>query len=93
MPLEPALDDLGAVNGHVVADHRDHRRARVGGRQLPAEGGEGGADRFAGHPVEEASAGQIHRTEDRPPPILPGGHDFLVRTGGDPGGADPGQQG
>jgi hypothetical protein len=48
MGLQPALDDLGAVDDDVVADDRHHRCGRVGGQQMLAERGEGGADGLAG---------------------------------------------
>jgi hypothetical protein len=34
---QPPLHDLGVVDDHVVADHCDQRRGRVGGQQLIAE--------------------------------------------------------
>src|SRR6266540_766563 len=86
---QPALHDLGAVDDHVVADHRDHRRRGVGGQELLAEGGEGGADRLAGHLVEEPPEGQVHRAKDRPSPVLARGHDLLALPVRDPGGAHP----
>jgi hypothetical protein len=38
---------------------------------LGQELGEGGADGFAGHPIEEAAAVQVDRAEDAAPPVLP----------------------
>ncbi len=64
----------------------------VGGQQLLAEGGEGRADGLAGDLVEEPAAGKVDGAEDGPPSVLARGHDLVARPGGDPGGADPGQQ-
>ena len=69
---QPALDDLGAVDDDVVADHRDLWHGGVGGQELLAEGGEAGADRLAGDLVEPAAAGQVDGAEDGAPSVLPG---------------------
>src|SRR6266498_4048997 len=89
---QPPLDDLGVVDDHVVADHRHHRRGRVGGQQLFTERGEAGADRLAADLVAEPAAGQVDRAEDGPPPVGPRGHDLLAAAVGDPGRAHPRQQ-
>jgi len=88
----PPPDDLGVVDYDVVADHRHDRGGGVGGQELLAKRGEGGADRPAGHPVEELPGGEIDRAEDGPPPILARRHHLLALPGSDPGGAHPWQQ-
>jgi hypothetical protein len=80
------------VDDHVVADHRHHRRGRVGGQQLLAERGEAGADRLAADLVEEAAVGDVDRAEDRPPPVLARRHDLLAGAAHHPGGPHPRQQ-
>jgi hypothetical protein len=45
---QPALDDLGVVDDHGVADHRHLRRRRVGHQQLLQAPSEAGADGLAG---------------------------------------------
>jgi hypothetical protein len=89
---QPPLHDLGVVNDHVVADHRDRGRSRVGGGELFEEGDEVGADRLAGHLVEPPASVQVERAEDGAPPVLAWGHDLLASAEGDPSGPDPGQQ-
>jgi hypothetical protein len=92
---QPPLDELGAVDDHIVANHRDLWRGRVGGQQVLQERGEAGADGadgFAGHLVAEAAAGNVDGTKDRPAPIGAGGHDLLALPLDDPGGTDPGEQ-
>jgi len=89
---QPPLDELGAVDDHVVADHRYLWRGRVGGKELLQERGEGSADGLAGHLVAEAAAGKVDGTEDTAAPVSARGHDLLALPSGDPGGADPGEQ-
>jgi hypothetical protein len=89
---QPALHDLGAVDDHVVADHRHHRRRGVGGQQLLAEGGEGGADGLAGDLVVEAPVARSMAPKMVRRRFFPGGHDLLAAAVGDPGRPYPGQQ-
>jgi transposase InsO family protein len=92
MSLEPPLDDLGAVDGDVVADHRHHWRLWVEGQKVFAEGGKGGADGLAGHLIQEATRGKVDGAEDGAAPVGAWGHDLLALPPEDPGGPHPRQQ-
>jgi hypothetical protein len=89
---QPPLDELGAVNDDVVADHRHLWRGQVGGQQLRQKCGEAGADRIAADLVAEAAAGKVDGAEDAAAPVGARGHDLLALPLGDPGGTHPGQQ-
>jgi hypothetical protein len=69
MVRQPAVDQLGVVDGDVVADYGYHWRGRAGGQQLLAERGEAAADGLAGHVVEDAAAGSVDGAEDAAAPV------------------------